>query len=148
MILAWLMSVLWTLHRDSAGVFRAAVDVVPLRQQGLGLAQRALQWVCFQDGCRQAGPDGSTVCGSFKAGVAWIWKKSKRWGCPSQLGGTCKYVRVSFSQNKPLQRFPLTKLQTGRERERPQRPPSLSCGKQPEAPRCKSYMATSVRHLR
>lgn len=77
-------------------------------------------------GCRQAGPDGNTVCGNFKTGVAWIWKKNKHWGCPSQLEAKCKYVRVSFSQKKALHRFPLTKFQTGGERERERQTPKTT----------------------
>lgn len=74
-------------------------------------------------------------------------KNTKHWGCPSLLWAKCKYIRVFFSQNKALHRFPLTKFQAGVETDRPQRPPSLPCWEQPEAPRhFKTCMATSVRH--
>lgn len=83
----------------------------------------------------------------LKTGVACILENSKHWGRPSQLGANCKDLGVSLSQNKALHRFPLTKFWSGRETDRPQRPPRLSCGEQPEAPaHFRTNMATSVRH--
>lgn len=51
----------------------------------------------------------------------------------SQLWATHSYTWISLNQNKALYRFPLTKFQTGRDTDRPQRPLSLSCEEQPEA---------------
>lgn len=110
------MSVLWTLHWDSTHLLCSSVDVAPLRNTNkVWDLHRGLSNECVLR--MDEGPDGSTVCGNFKTGVAWIWKKSKLWGCPSQLGTKCKHIGVLFSQNKALHRFPLSKFETGRERE-------------------------------